>query len=142
MVGSYEYDVNDILDKKRFSTWQYVHIYGSPISKSLFSVENDFFKKMNENPEIGSLWKGKIFIKIEYDPESASPRTLVTKTKTELNKEAETFKLKNRIKWYLEVQLIEALFLPENKKYSVRVSWEDKTILNKEFVIIYITKGS
>ena len=67
---------------------------------------------------------------------------MVTKTKTELNKEAETFKLKNRIKWYLEVQLIEALFLPENKKYSVRVSWEDKTILNKEFVIIYITKGS
>ena len=97
---------------------------------------------MNENPEIGSLWKGKIFIKIEYDPESASPRTLVTKTKTELNKEAETFKLKNRIKWYLEVQLIEALFLPENKKYSIKVCWEDKNILNKEFVIIYITKGS
>ena len=50
IVGSYEFDINEILDKKRYNTWQFVHIYGSPLSKSIFTIENLFYKKMNENP--------------------------------------------------------------------------------------------
>jgi hypothetical protein len=54
IIGSFEIDVNDVLNN-RYSNFKYISIYGAPVNR-----DGKYTDKMNSNPEIGSLWKGRI----------------------------------------------------------------------------------
>ena len=73
IVGSLELDVNDILQGK-YTNFRFFNIYGSPLNK-----KGTYFDKMNQNAEIGSRWKGRVLMKIEFnsvDSPSAKKRKI------------------------------------------------------------------
>ena len=129
IIGSFEFDINQILDKHRFNTWQYVHIYGAPLG-----VSGKFTDTMNANAEIGSLWKGKILLKVDYDNEASAPKTIVAPTDNNLVVDAYNYVKNQKRAWIIEVSIIEALFLPDNKKYKIKVCCENNLVSTAEIV--------
>ena len=61
IIGSFIIHIDDIL-KKKYENLTCVNIYGS-----LKAVDNSKGGKiMNENPDLGSRWKGRVYLKIDY----------------------------------------------------------------------------
>lgn len=102
LIGSFEVNILDIIDKKYVNP-VYVNIYGGPIN-----TEGKFAKAMNENPEIGSNWKGRVLIYMKAT-ETTEPKMGVEKliVSEDLYK---SYQKKNL--WNIELDLIDALFLP------------------------------
>jgi hypothetical protein len=90
---------------------------------------------MNQNPEIGSLWKGKILLKVDYDPDASGPKTLVAPSDNNLVIEALNYIKANKRAWIIEVTVFEAYFLPGNKKYRIKVCCENNVVQTAEIVI-------
>lgn len=126
VIGTYEIDINNL---NRYDKWQYIHIYGAPLNFS-----GNFFNLMNENAEIGSLWKGKILMKLECDESPSIPKCMVSPMDSLVAQSAGTFIKNNRINWTLYVTLFGAYFIPENKKYKIKVFYENSQVQLKEFV--------
>ena len=61
LLGSFEVDIDDIKDGL-YNELRCVNIYGS--MNTVGKTENDIL--MNENGEIGSRWKGRVYLKILY----------------------------------------------------------------------------
>lgn len=89
---------------------------------------------MNENPEIGSLWKGKILLKIEYDAESSHPKTIVSPSENQLVQDSYNYVKNQKRPWVIDVSIFEAYFLPDNKKYKIKVCCENNVIQTAEIV--------
>ena len=119
IVGSYEFFVNDILDGK-YNKFDYIHIYGSPLNKD--SKQADL---MGNNPEIGSFWNGKIFMKCEVR-EIDSPVALVRNiSDNKITKEADNVTSQPRNKWKVWIRIMSALYLPKpNRKYKIKAMVE------------------
>lgn len=99
-------------------------------------TSNDFTNKMNEFPEIGSSWKGKIFMMIDYDNDPSVPKTEVKKMDPIIEKEG--YKCMEKCYfWTVNVVLHEAFFLPGDKKYKIMVCVENNTATSIEMVHIY-----
>ncbi len=111
VIGTYEIDINKI---KTYEKWQYIHIYGAPLNHS-----GKFFDLMNENAEIGSLWKGKILMRMECDESSSSPKSMVSPMDPTIAQSAGSYLKTHSTKWTLAVTLFGAFFLPDNKKYGL-----------------------
>ena len=62
IVGSFILTINDIMNKK-YAELTCINIYGT-----LKAADNTKAgKMMNENPEVGSRWKGRVYLKINYN---------------------------------------------------------------------------
>lgn len=119
IIGAYEFEMNDILLKNLYKDWRFVHIYGAPITES-----RGISAKMNENPEIGSLWKGKIFMKVEYDDNHPKPKTMVSPMDQEFIKQAYK-RLEESYFWTLEAVIYDAYFLPKDGLYTIALYLEN-----------------
>ena len=60
LIGSFEINVNDVLANK-YEKLQSINIYGSSVNSS-----SKIAKNMNTNAEIGSRWKGRVYLQIKY----------------------------------------------------------------------------
>ena len=132
IVGSYEFFVNDILDGK-YDKFDYIHIYGSPLNKE--SKQADL---MGYNPEIGSFWNGKVFMKCEVR-EIDSPVALVRNiSDNKITKEADYVTAQPKNNWEVWIRIMSALYLPKPKrKYKIKamieaneVKTNDKAAIN------------
>lgn len=116
-LGSFSLTYKDILDGK-YSDYTYVNVYGASGNK-----KNEYYEEMNTNPSLGSMWKGRILIKIDIK-ESDMPVNKVEKiTDQDLIKNS----LVNRNEtWTLYSKVYEAVYLPDSKnEYKIRVSFEE-----------------
>lgn len=100
-----------------------------------------FTNQMNLFPEIGSTWKGKIFMKIDYDDDPSVPKTEVKKMDAKI--ENEGYKdMEKTFFWTVNIVLHEAFFLPDNKKYKVMICVENNSASSIELVYTFLIKDS
>ena len=123
IVGSFIINIDDILQKK-YENLTCVNIYGS-----LKAVDNSKGGKlMNENPELGSRWKGRVYLKINYkdiDYPIAGIQNI------------RDFDLINSVNntgrkylWSLYIKLYSAEYLPIDKgSYNIKISVQENNEL-------------
>lgn len=115
--------------KNEYKKWQFVHIYGSPLN-----TVGKFTKKMNIYPEIGSMWKGKIFMKMDYEDDPPAPKTEVRKMEKSIESEGYT-SIEKSVFWTVNIILHEAYFLPGNDNYKIMIYVEHRFASSIELVI-------
>jgi hypothetical protein len=125
IVGSFEVNVNDIINNK-YSDFRYIQLYGPPMN-----VSNKFAKSMEENPEVGSLWRGKILIKMEAEKTDSPINSVKPITKT-VEKEKQILKQANEVKmdfhWKLDLYLNDLFYLPQDTgKYGLNICIGEKS---------------
>ncbi len=135
IVGTYEIDLSEM---KRYFVWQFLHIYGAPLVR----FGGKYKDLMNQNSEIGSLWKGKILMKIECEDSPSSPETKIKPIQPSLLLAGNSFAEKNKTQWNFEVTVYEGFFLPKNNKYYIKVSCDSSYCLSRECVKINLKEGS
>jgi hypothetical protein len=118
IIGSFEIDVNDVLNN-RYSNFKYISIYGAPVNR-----DGKYTDKMNSNPEIGSLWKGRILMKVDHkktdNPKRACGKIL------DQNLLKEVGKIGKRNNWFLDFYVYDACFLPsESSEYALKICIEE-----------------
>ena len=121
IVGSFILTINDIMNKK-YAELTCINIYGT-----LKAADNTKAgKMMNENPEVGSRWKGRVYLKINYN-DCEYPVAGVQKiTDNELIQSVE--KINRKFLWSLYVKLYSAYFLPtERGTYDIKLSIQEKS---------------
>ena len=102
LMGSFEVNIHDILQGK-LAKPRYYNVYGAPAT-----CEGKFSNLMNENPEAGSVWKGRVLI-YSVAEETTEPIMGVKKF-TPSAQLYEACQAKNL--WNFDIELIDALFLP------------------------------
>ena len=121
-----------------YKNWEFIQIYGSPI----VSFGGKYSKLMNENTEIGSLWKGKLLMKIECEDKPENPQTTVKPCENSLIEDSYQIVNNKNTKWILIATVMESYFLPDNDKYKIKISCGDVNIMTDEYVIFLIIKAS
>ena len=118
LIGSFEIKIDDILEKK-YEELMCVNLYGSMNSEG--KTANDII--MNENGEIGSRWKGRVFLKILYK-DINSPVCCVKNIEQQILDEIGDIGRSNL--WSFNVKLLWAAYLPkQNANYGFQISVQE-----------------
>ena len=126
IIGSFILNINDISEKK-YENLTCIDIYGT-----LKAADNSKAGKvMNQNPEIGSRWKGRVYLKINYK-DCEYPVAGVHKiTDNDLINAVD--KASRQYLWSLNAKLYSASFLPtENGTYGIKIAIQEKSETFKE----------
>ena len=121
IVGSFLININDIIEGK-YGNLTCVNIYGT-----LKAADNSKGgKMMNENPEIGSRWKGRIYLKINCKDVDYPTAGVQKITDIELINSINN--LGRKYLWSLYVKLYSVSFLPtENGTYEIKMSVQENS---------------
>ena len=120
IIGSFEIEVNDILNGF-YSNFRFINIYGAPLK-----VSGEMTDSMNENSEIGSLWKGKILINANHK-KTENPKTKLSEILKNSPVLVEVGKLREKTLWNFEFYVESAMFLPWDKEdYMVKIMLEEQ----------------
>ena len=120
LIGSFEIDIDDIIENK-YKDLRCVNIYGAINIDG--KSENDIL--MNENGEIGSRWKGRVYLKILYNNIN-SPISCVKDIEQKVIEE--TGNINRSHLWSFNVKLLWASFLPKKgAEYNFKVSIQENT---------------
>ena len=120
IIGSFVLSINDISDKK-YEKLTCMDIYGTLKAADTSKAG----KVMNQNPEICSRWKGRVYIKINYN-DCEYPVAGVHKI-TDNDEINEVEKTNRSNLWNALVKLYSASFLPtESGSYGIKVSIQEK----------------
>lgn len=119
LIGAFEVNIIDIIANKYLNP-VYFNVYGGPATTS-----GKFTDLMNENPEVGSNWKGRVLLTLKA-LDTTEPKMGVEK----LQISTDLFeKYKRRNLWMIEYELIDALFLPWlDGKVTFAFAYEDNFI--------------
>ena len=60
VIGSLVFDLNDYIHGNRNEEFFWANIYGAPLNQK----KNEYYIQMSENPEMASMWKGRILMQI------------------------------------------------------------------------------
>ena len=121
IVGSFMLTINDIIQNK-YEELTCINIYGT-----LKAADNTKAgKMMNENPEVGSRWKGRVYLKVNYK-DCEYPVVGVSKiTDQELIQTVE--KSGRKYLWSLYVKLYSAYFLPtDSGTYNIKLAVQENS---------------
>ena len=129
VVGSIVLQAKNIIGPKN-GIYMWKNIYGAPVD-----IGGSYAAQMNENPEIASLWKGRILMQV-LAVKTDKPVLRVQNIPEEEVKKAAEY-LRDR-KYAVRVQITSAIGLPkEDEKYEVVVRLADrewssgKAVVNK-----------
>ena len=126
-IGSFIINIQDIIDAK-YEELNCIDIYGTLKA----SDDSKAGKRMNENPEVCSRWKGRVYLKMNIK-DCEYPLAGVQKNKDYdfINSLKKGIARKNM--WSLYLKLYSAYFLPkESEKYSIKVSVQEKNYIFQE----------
>ena len=122
LIGSFEINVNDVLANK-YEKLQSINIYGSYVNSS-----SKIAKNMNTNAEIGSRWKGRVYLQIKYT-DSECPMS-GTRDINDNDLISQVINMPRNNLWSVYVKLFDAYYLPtKNDKYSIRIAIQDNSEL-------------
>lgn len=108
------------------------NVYGAPLDKSNNAAEN-----MNENPELGSLWKGRILMQV-YAVKTEKPVYKLEQIPEEDIESIQEFKRERTFRFMSQIN--SAIALPkEDTKYQIQIRIADKEISTGDAVFV---KGS
>ena len=119
IIGSFMIAINDII-KGKYNELSCINIYGSLKAGD----KSEAARMMNENPELGSRWKGRIYLKINYKDEDYPNAGVQKITDVDL---IETVKKKGRTNlWNVYIKLYSASFLPtEDGTYDIKIAIQE-----------------
>ncbi|MGL4948160.1 MAG: hypothetical protein ACRC42_02120, partial [Mycoplasma sp.] len=125
IVGSIEVKMDEVLNSDKYKNLVYVDIYGSSVNS-----HGGIYDQMNYNSEIGSKWKGRIWICIKVE----STDTPVCQVKEIDDKDyLKQVYHTGRSKWWsIYMNLYSAFYLPDDKEYGFRLSIQE---MNKSFPV-------
>ncbi|MCQ2817643.1 MAG: hypothetical protein MJ252_10295 [archaeon] len=115
LVGSIEVPIDDIL-KGEFNQIKFLQIYGSYVNTN--SPEANM---MNTNAEIGSRWKGRLFLQITAVDDDKPISGVFPISDEKLKAEAENCGA--RIPWALLFKIYQSYYFPLKEKYVLRIEW-------------------
>lgn len=99
--------------------YDWKNVYGSPLD-----VSGKVTKRMNENPEIASLWKGRILMKCTAE-KTEKPKLFVKLCEPEEVNDAAKYQIPRR--FCARVYINQLICTPEkNEKYTISVRCADK----------------
>lgn len=120
IIGSFEISVGDIINGK-YDNFSYVHFYGAPLG-----VTGEFTDKMNENAEIGSLWKGKLLIRCE-SKKKEYPKACMTTIPSNSPVLVEQGKIREKTLWNFEIFIENGQFFPfADETYMLKIIIEEQ----------------
>ena len=115
MVGTLQFKTKDILEGKYGNKLVWKNIYGSPLNQK----GSKYKTMMNEHPEYASQWKGRVLLQVIAE-QTEKPLAKMVDMEDEVIALAEDAK---RSKEYAIIaQVGQAVALPTNKKYDIRVT--------------------
>ena len=119
LIGSFEISVNDVLNDF-YKDISIVNLYGAYDVKSNSQMAN----LMNTNAEIGSRWKGRVFLKINYVDSDNPIAGIKPIEDNDLLNQINTTSRKHL--WSIYIKLFSAYYLPEkSSEYSIIFSIAD-----------------
>ena len=122
IVGSIVLSLKDLVKNcsKAGGELRWVNIYGAPTGL----VMGPHMKKMNENPEVASMWKGRVLLHLEIADCKTPERAVVDLDEAilKLCEERGVFKLNE---YQVQFELGAGICLPADKKYKVRMAIGD-----------------
>ena len=127
IIGSFIINVNDI-EKEKYSELSCINIYGTlaPADNSKAGI------RMNQNPEICSRWKGRVYLKINIK-DCDYPISGVQKNKDYDFINSLRKGIPRKYLWSLYIKLYSAYFLPTEKdSYSIKLSVQEKNRIFQE----------
>lgn len=125
-------DDYDLARKHKNGRIFWKNVYGAPLDKTNKAAES-----MNENPELGSLWKGRILMQV-YAIKTERPVYKLEQIPEEDIEAVQEYKQNRTFRFMTQIN--SAIALPsENTKYQVVVRIADKEISTGDAVF---NKGS
>jgi len=122
IVGSFALNISDIIEKK-YEQLSCVNIYGTLKNHD----ESKAGKMMNNNGEVGSRWKGRVYLKINYK-NCEYPVAGVHKIQKDELLESEVI-INRKHLWTLHAKLYNVSFLPkETGSYGVKIWVQEKNV--------------
>ena len=121
VIGSFIINIDDIL-KKKYENLTCVNIYGS-----LKAVDNSKGgKMMNENSDLGSRWKGRVYLKINYKDIDYPIAGVQNIADQELLNSVNN--IGRKYLWSLYIKLYSVEFLPTEKGlYNIKISVQENS---------------
>ena len=121
IVGSFTLNIEDIKNKK-YEELTLINIYGTLKNYDTSKAG----KMMNDNPEIGSRWKGRIYLKIFYK-DCEYPVTGVHKISDDEKEKEDVDKINRKYAWSLYIKLYSVSFLPKaTGTYGIKICVQEK----------------
>lgn len=120
VIASFELNLNQVLNGE-YSTFRYINLYGAPID-----ADNAYATMMNQNAEIGSLWKGRVLIKAEAEKKEKPGNKREEIKDKDILRQAANVNKSNVFE--VSITLYETYFLPSDQEYNVEVQIEDESI--------------
>lgn len=120
LVGTIELKVDDIF-KEKFKNFRSIDLYGST------TIGNSAINKiMDSNAEIGSRWRGRIYLKIDcFDSDSPTSGIRPIEDDQILS---EIAKINRNHQWTVKIKLIDGFYFPkDNEKFSVLVKMQENS---------------
>ena len=118
VIGSFEISIDDIMGNK-YEKLQAINLYGSSVIDNS-SISN----MMNTNAEIGSRWKGRVYLQIKY----TSSDNPISGTRS-IDDQALITSVYNTPRsnlWSVYVKLFDTYYLPtKNDKYGIKICLQD-----------------
>jgi hypothetical protein len=65
-AGSLVFDFKNLIERES-GTFFWVNLYGAPGGEELIAAGGDLADQMNQNPNIATLWKGRILVGVEHE---------------------------------------------------------------------------
>ena len=119
IVGCFELKLSDILNGK-YSDFKYINLYGPPLG-----YEDKIGKKMINNPEIGSLWRGGIMIMINSNDTDTPVKAVKPITDIDILRRCSN--LNSIYDWRFDIFYHDIYYLPsDNEEYGLIIYCGDK----------------
>ena len=119
LIGSFEINITDIKEGK-YLTPAYINLYGGPTDTGM----KKYVSIMNDNPKIGSVWKGKVLIKAIIEDS--------TNVKYICEKMTDNEKLKNFKESFLfefDIHVEDVMFLPYNSEFQLIFYFQNQKVV-------------
>ncbi|KAL4446514.1 hypothetical protein ABPG74_001255 [Tetrahymena malaccensis] len=123
LVGCCNFNLKQIIDGELEDPF-WCNIYGSPYD----CAYKDEMNIMNNNPDLGTYWSGRILCAISYLDVEEPQCTMKPLSKQDVD----TYKVNDDMTYGITVDAFYGIDLPDNKKYSLTVRWADQLVATKK----------
>ena len=133
-AGSLVFNFKDLLSKPQKSFF-WKNLYGAPGGEGLMATGGATADAMNANPALGTIWKGRILVGVEFE-ESENPCAKVTSLVDEELRNLAKARME-KVKWNLMFEIGSCIVTPEEKgKYGVMVKIAENSYETPDKVVV------
>lgn len=119
LVASMIFSIKEIV-KEPGAKFKWLNLFGAPLDCS-----GDNTKRMNNNPELASTWKGRLLVQF-YSEDTKHPEMKIQPITPELKQSAASWVQQNEFEIAAEIGA--GICLPDSNKYRIKIVINDFTL--------------